>query len=170
MGLAKKVCRACNRSYSAGEVFCAEDGSRLSTREVGAVNAPDPLIGSTLSERYRILRVLGEGGMGRVYEAEHTLIERRVAIKVLREDFCRRADVVERFRREAKSASRIGHPNIVDVLDFGETPTGASYFVMELLSGEDLADVLSRKGALTPERAVLIVFQCCHALASVWRR
>jgi eukaryotic-like serine/threonine-protein kinase len=166
MGLAKKVCRACNRSYSSGEVFCAEDGSRLSTRELGAATVPDPLIGSTLGERYRILRVLGEGGMGRVYEAEHTLIERRVAIKVLREDFCRRADVVERFRREAKSASRIGHPNIVDVLDFGETPSGASYFVMELLSGEDLADVLSRKGALTPERAVLILFQCCHALAA----
>jgi serine/threonine-protein kinase len=165
MALAKKVCRACNRSYSSGEVFCAEDGSRLSTREL-ETSAPDPLIGSILSERYRILRVLGEGGMGRVYEAEHTLIERRVAIKVLREDFCRRADVVERFRREAKSASRIGHPNIVDVLDFGETPTGASYFVMELLSGEDLADVLSRKGALSPERAVLIVFQCCHALAA----
>ena len=166
MGLAKKVCRACNRSYSSGEVFCAEDGSRLSTREIGTASSPDPLIGSTLGERYRILRVLGEGGMGRVYEAEHTLIERRVAIKVLREDFCRRADVVERFRREAKSASRIGHPNIVDVLDFGETENGASYFVMELLSGEDLADVLSRKGALTPERAVLILFQCCHALAA----
>jgi len=166
MGLANKVCRACNRSYSSGEVFCAEDGSRLSTRELGAPTVADPLIGSTLGERYRILRVLGEGGMGRVYEAEHTLIERRVAIKVLREDFCRRADVVERFRREAKSASRIGHPNIVDVLDFGETASGASYFVMELLSGEDLADVLSRKGALTPERAVLILFQCCHALAA----
>jgi serine/threonine-protein kinase len=128
--------------------------------------ALDPLIGSTLDGRYRILRVLGEGGMGIVYEAEHTLIERRVAVKVLREDFCQRSDVVERFRREAKSASRIGHPNIVDVLDFGETPTGASYFVMEMLQGEDLADVLARQGALSPERAVLIVYQCCHALSS----
>jgi serine/threonine-protein kinase len=126
----------------------------------------DPLVGSELEGRYRVLRVIGEGGMGIVYEGEHVLIERRVAIKVLRDDFCKRADVVERFRREAKSASRIGHPNIVDVLDFGETPTGASYFVMEMLHGEDLADVLAREGALSPERAALIVYQCCHALAA----
>jgi eukaryotic-like serine/threonine-protein kinase len=126
----------------------------------------DPLIGSTLDGRYRLLRVIGEGGMGIVYEGEHVLIERRVAVKVLREDFCKRADVVERFRREAKSASRIGHPNIVDVLDFGETPGGASYFVMEMLHGEDLADVLARTGALAPQRAALIAYQCCHALAA----
>jgi serine/threonine-protein kinase len=126
----------------------------------------DPLVGAELDGRYRILRVIGEGGMGIVYEGEHVLIERRVAIKVLREDFCKRADVVERFRREAKSASRIGHPNIVDVLDFGETPGGASYFVMEMLHGEDLADVLAKQGALPPERAALIVYQCCHALAA----
>jgi serine/threonine-protein kinase len=126
----------------------------------------DPLVGTELDGRYRILRVIGEGGMGIVYEGEHVLIERRVAIKVLREDFCKRADVVERFRREAKSASRIGHPNIVDVLDFGETPGGASYFVMEMLQGEDLADVLAKQGALPPERAALIVYQCCHALAA----
>jgi serine/threonine-protein kinase len=126
----------------------------------------DPLIGTTLDGRYCVQRVLGEGGMGIVYEAEHALIERRVAIKVLREDFCRRSDVVERFRREAKSASRIGHPNIVDVLDFGETPTGASYFVMEMLEGEDLADQLARSGALSPERAVLIMYQCCNALSA----
>jgi serine/threonine-protein kinase len=125
----------------------------------------DPLVGTELDGRYRILRVIGEGGMGIVYEGEHVLIERRVAIKVLREDFCKRADVVERFRREAKSASKIGHPNIVDVLDFGETPGGASYFVMEMLHGEDLADVLAKQGALPPARAALIVYQCCHALA-----
>ncbi len=160
-----KTCRACGRTFTAGEIFCPADGSRLLTQSRGDT-ALDPLIGSTLDGRYRILRVLGEGGMGIVYEGEHTLIERRVAVKVLREDFCRRADVVERFRREAKSASRIGHPNIVDVLDFGLTPNGASYFVMEMLHGEDLADVLARGGALRPERAVLIAYQCCHALAA----
>jgi eukaryotic-like serine/threonine-protein kinase len=147
-------------------VFCPQDGSRLLTHSATTKRSIDPLIGSTLDGRYRLLRVIGEGGMGIVYEGEHVLIERRVAVKVLREDFCKRADVVERFRREAKSASRIGHPNIVDVLDFGETPGGASYFVMEMLHGEDLADVLARTGALSPQRAALIVYQCCHALAA----
>jgi eukaryotic-like serine/threonine-protein kinase len=160
-----KTCRACGRAFHGGDVFCPHDGSRLltSAEDEGAI---DPLIATTLDGRYRVLRVIGEGGMGIVYEGEHTLIERRVAIKVLREDFCRRPDAVERFRREAKSASRIGHPNIVDVLDFGETPTGASYFVMEMLDGQDLADLLARTGALNPARAVSIVRQCCHALAA----
>jgi serine/threonine protein kinase len=161
-----KSCRVCRRTFAGGETFCPEDGSRLFVHTAGVDLAPDPLIGATLDGRYKVLRLLGEGGMGRVYEGEHVLIERRVAIKVLREDFTRRADVVERFRREAKSASRIGHPNIVDVIDFGEAPGGASYFVMELLQGEDLADVLARCGKLPASRAVLIAFQCCHALAA----
>ncbi|MFI5054466.1 MAG: serine/threonine-protein kinase, partial [Acidimicrobiia bacterium] len=151
--------------FSGTEVFCPADGSRLVVHGQ-ADTGVDPLIGTTLDERYRVVRVLGEGGMGIVYEGEHTRIDRRVAIKVLRDDFCQRADVVERFRREAKSASRIGHPNIVDVIDFGTTPGGASYFVMELLHGQDLADVLARYGALSAQRAALIVYQCCHALAA----
>ena len=104
--------------------------------------------------------------MGIVYEAFHQRIDRKVAIKVLREDFSRRPDVVERFRREAKSASRIGHPNIVDVMDFGDTPLGSSYFVMEMLEGEDLADLLSREIRLSPSRAVALAYQCCRALAA----
>jgi eukaryotic-like serine/threonine-protein kinase len=160
-----KTCRACGMGFSGAEVFCPTDGSRLTTQGQSDTSV-DPLIATTLDERYRVLRVLGEGGMGIVYEGEHARIDRRVAIKVLRDDFCQRADVVERFRREAKSASRIGHPNIVDVIDFGTTPGGASYFVMELLHGQDLADLLAGQGALSPQRAALIVYQCCHALAA----
>ncbi|HEX2676422.1 MAG TPA: serine/threonine-protein kinase, partial [Polyangiales bacterium] len=130
----------------------------------------DPLINTTLDGRYRILRAIGEGGMGVVYEAEHVLIEKRVAIKVLRESFTRRPDVVERFRQEAKSASRIGHPNIVDVSDFGETPNRASYIVMEMLKGEDLADILTRECALAPTRAVTIVYQVAKALAAAHKK
>jgi serine/threonine-protein kinase len=166
MIVATKTCRACGRTYTGGEVFCPDDGSRLLAHSRSGDGMLDPLIGTVLDGRYRIRRVIGEGGMGIVYEGWHTLIERPVAVKVLREDFCKRADAVERFRREAKSASRIGHPNIVDVLDFGETPSGASYFVMEMLQGEDLADVLARGGALPPERAVPIVYQSCLALAA----
>src|SRR4249920_62989 len=101
----------------------------------------DPLIGVEV-DRYRIIRKIGEGGMGIVYEAEHIVIEKRVGLKVLREDFSSRHDVVERFRQEAKSASRIGHEHIIDISDFGETPNGDSFFVMELLNGHDLAHEL----------------------------
>ncbi len=166
-----KTCRGCGREFAAGETFCPDDGSRLSSiSQMNDLNGVDPLIGTTLDGRYRILRAIGEGGMGVVYEAEHVLIEKRVAIKVLRESFTRRPDVVERFRQEAKSASRIGHPNIVDVSDFGETPARSSYIVMEMLHGEDLADVLSRECALAPARATMIVYQVGKALGAAHRK
>ncbi len=166
MAVSHKICRACGRAFRGVEIFCPEDGSRLHVSARSSSRAADPLVGTVLEGRYRISRILGEGGMGIVYEAFHQRIDRKVAIKVLREDFSRRPDVVERFRREAKSASRIGHPNIVDVMDFGDTPLGSSYFVMEMLEGEDLADLLSREVRLSPSRAVAIAYQCCRALAA----
>ena len=166
-----KLCRGCGREFADGEQFCPTDGSRLSSpSQFGDLTAADPLIGSTLDARYRILRVIGEGGMGVVYEAQHVMIEKHVAIKVLRETFTSRPDVVERFRQEAKSASKIGHPNIVDVSDFGETPSGQSYIVMEMLTGEDLADVLGRERALPPGRAVRIMYQVARALHATHRK
>ena len=177
-------CRTCGREFSEGEQFCSQDGTRLNgeldARAESAalvVSDPpvmaasgDPLVGTTLDNRYRILRVIGEGGMGVVYEALHVLIEKHVAIKVLRDTFTGRADVVERFRQEAKSASKIGHPNIVDVSDFGETPSGQSYIVMEMLIGEDLADVLARERALAPTRAVRIAYQIARALHATHKK
>jgi eukaryotic-like serine/threonine-protein kinase len=167
-----KTCRGCGREFSGGETFCPVDGSRLSSPSQARdlTSGADPLVGTTVGGRYRILRAIGEGGMGVVYEAEHVLIEKRVALKVLRDTFTRRPDVVERFRQEAKSASKIGHPNIVDVSDFGETPTGASYIVLEMLKGEDLADVLTRECALSPTRAVLIVHQVAKALDAAHKK
>jgi serine/threonine-protein kinase len=163
-----KACPSCKTQYPGGEAFCPLDGARLVSASAIALGATasDPLIGSVLGDRYKILRRVGEGGMGIVYEAEHIVIEKHVALKVLREDFGSRPDVVERFRQEAKSASRIGHENIVDISDFGETPSGASYFVMEMLDGEDLADRLAREGTIDPARAVSILIQCCRALGA----
>jgi serine/threonine-protein kinase len=132
----------------------------------GPVHPDDPLIGVTLGERYKIVKSIGEGGMGIVYEAIHVVIEKKVALKVLRDDFSKRPEVVERFRQEAKSASRIGHEHIVDISDFGETPRGQSYFVMEYLEGEDLANILAREGTLAPGRAVSILLQCAKALGA----
>ncbi|HEX5655826.1 MAG TPA: serine/threonine-protein kinase [Polyangiales bacterium] len=126
----------------------------------------DPLLGQTLAGRYKIVRKIGEGGMGIVYEAVHVMIEKRVALKILREDFSHREDVVERFRQEAKSASRIGHEHIVDISDFGITPGGAHFFVMEFLQGNDLADELELRGPLPTRRAIEIVHQCAKALGA----
>ena len=124
----------------------------------------DPRVGSTLGGRYLIERLCGEGAMGRVYEARHVDIGRRLAVKILHSSFRHSAEVVERFRREARAASKIGHPNIVDVTDSGMTPDGAFYFVMEYLDGVDLEKLIQREGALPVERALLITAQLARAL------
>src|SRR5258707_12162939 len=111
-----------------------------------------PLIGLVLSERYRIVRKLGEGGMGAVYQAEHALIEKRIALKILFPELTRRPDLVARFLQEAKSASRIGHENVIDISDFGQSPEGLVYIAMEYLDGEDLGKALKRTGAMDWQR------------------
>jgi len=165
-----KICPVCKVEYGAGEIFCPNDGTRLGSKSQAAparvVEKADPLLGAVIDDRYRVIRRIGEGGMGIVYEVEHVVIEKRLALKVLRDDYSSRPEVVARFRQEAKSASRIGNEHIVDISDFGETPGGASYFVMELLDGEDLANVLAREGTLPLSRAADIVTQCARALAA----
>ena len=89
-------------------------------------NAPDPRIGATLQDRYRIVRKLGEGGMGAVYEGEHVLIKRRVAIKCLHAHYAQSPEVVARFHREALAATSIRHPNIIECTDMGRLPDGAA--------------------------------------------
>jgi serine/threonine-protein kinase len=133
---------------------------------VSPLNPDDPLVGMVLAGRYVVKTRIGEGGMGLVYEGLHRDIDKRVAIKVLRDDLSRRPEVVARFRQEAKSASRIGHENIVDISDFGETTRGASYFIMEFLDGEDLGNVLGREVTVDADRACAIVLQCCRALSA----
>ncbi len=164
-----KVCPACRTDYGGGEVFCPVDATRLVTTSqmsVSPLDPDDPLIGVVLAGRYVVKSRIGEGGMGLVYEGLHRDIDKRVAIKVLRDDLSRKPEVVARFRQEARSASRIGHENIVDIFDFGETTRGASYFVMEYLEGEDLGNVLSRDATVPAERACQIVLECCRALSA----
>ena len=143
------------------------DAAALAAEPV-AVTARAParadFAGRVIDGRYRILRVLGEGGMGAVYAAEHVEIGKGVAVKILHPQYSRQQDLVERFRREARAASRIGHPHIVQVTDFGTTEDGCAYFVMEHLDGIDLADVLSQDGVLDPTRACQIDVQICRAL------
>jgi len=127
------------------------------------------LIGSTIGN-YRVVAKIGEGGMGAVYLAEHPLIGKKVALKVLREEYSRNQDIVTRFFHEAKVIHDIGHPNIVDFVDYGviKTPTGSefAYFIMEFLAGESLAQLLQREAPLPPQRAFHIGMQVAVALAS----
>src|SRR6186713_3620528 len=100
-----------------------------------AISAPDPMVGQILDGRYRITVRLGEGGMGEVYAAEHVHIEKRVAVKLLRPEIVSNKEAVSRFRQEARSASSIGHKNIIAIEDFGQLPDGRIYLCMELLEG-----------------------------------
>jgi serine/threonine-protein kinase len=136
--------------------------------------APDPLLGATVAERYKIIKKLGEGGMGMVYLALHTVLEKQVALKVLHGEFARKDDLVERFMQEAKAASRIRHENVIDISDFGATPDGVVFFAMELLQGHDLHEEVMRAklaGNLLPwSRSKKIFLQICSALSAAHAR
>lgn len=126
----------------------------------------DPLVGVTLSGTYRIVRILGEGGMGRVYEAQHTRIQQKLyAIKVLHPEFTRDADILARFQREAEAAACLSHPASVGVFDVARTPQGWPYLVCEHLTGQDLAELIKTQGPLAPTTAQHIALQVCGALA-----
>jgi tRNA A-37 threonylcarbamoyl transferase component Bud32 len=135
----------------------ADDGGPTSTK---GVVTPGQVIG----ERYRVVDKLAEGGMGEVYKGEHIELGKTVAIKVMRRELSNDPEFAERFKREAIAATRIGHPNIVDVADFGQTVDGRFYFVMEFLAGKTLTDVLRESGALPAPRALGIMLQMCRAL------
>jgi eukaryotic-like serine/threonine-protein kinase len=126
----------------------------------------DPLVGAVLAERYEIIRRIGEGGMGAVYEARHSIIGKRVAIKVLLEKFLENEELIARLLQEARLASSIGHQNIVDVTDFGTTRDGRAFVVMEFLEGEPLSELIMRDAPLTVERSLAIVKQAASALGA----
>src|SRR5215475_12041070 len=98
--------------------------------------------GDIIDGKYRIVRLIGEGGMGAVYEGENTRIARRVAIKVMHADAAANRDIARRFEREAQASARIGSVHVADVLDLGDLPNGESYMVMEFLEGENLGERL----------------------------
>ena len=106
------------------------------------------VVGTVVGGRYFVRRLCGEGGMGRVYEAEHTDIGKRVALKILHPAYSQTPDLVERLRREARASSKISHPNLVDVTDSGTTPDGALFYVMEYLEGIELGELIFKEGKL----------------------
>ena len=124
-----------------------------------------PLVGETLSNAYRVIRLIGEGAMGGIYEARLLRLDKRVAIKVLARELAVNGEALLRFHREAEITSQLGHPHIISVFDFGTTEHGQPYLVMEYLEGEDLANRLGRKTALSLPATVRIAKQVASALA-----
>src|ERR1700737_4758482 len=127
----------------------------------------DRYVGQTLDEKYRLERLLGQGGMGAVYLATHLGTERYVALKLITPQFMRNEEFVERFKREARAAGRLRHPNVVDVTDFGFARTGkesVAYLVMEYLDGCTLSDVLAEETRLPLYWVVDILEQVCSAV------
>jgi len=126
----------------------------------------DPLLGRIFDGKYRLDQRLGGGGMGTVYRGTHLLIDRPVAIKVLSQRFAGDETAQTRFRREARAAGRMQHPNAVTVNDFGATEDGYLYIVMELLEGRTLRDLLAHEAPLDPARAVSFMLQACAAIGA----
>jgi serine/threonine-protein kinase len=154
-----KRCRQCQSFQAPARLTCELDGSALDDVE----DAPIP--GGTVGP-YRILARLGEGGVGTVFAGEHALLERPVAIKLLHRSFATDSSLVRRFLFEARAASRLRHPNVVDVTDFGMLSDGRPYMVMERLGGESLEARLHRGGALEPLVALQIAREVALALCA----
>jgi serine/threonine-protein kinase len=154
-----KICPVCSTEYGDDVRFCPNDGQTLRSSSPGT-----DLVGQVIADRYHVLKKLGEGGMGQVYLAEHVKMGRRSAIKVMNPSMVHDPDAVARFNREAANASRITHPNVCAIYDFGETPEGLIYLAMEFVEGEPLTDVLAREGPLPLTRAAGIFLQVADAL------
>jgi serine/threonine-protein kinase len=154
----EKICLECNREFTGIITNCPHDNSLLFTR------AKDNFVGTILDNAYEIQAIIGQGGMGIVYRARHNLMDRVVAVKMLQSQLTSDSLSVKRFQHEAKAASRLDHPNVIKVSDFGISPTGQPYIVMDYLEGISLADVIKKSGHVTVERTIRIISQACDAL------
>jgi len=156
---ATRTCPKCAAVYGAEVIFCRNDGTILD-------DSAGTLTGQIIAERYRIISRIGEGGMGKVYLAEHIHMKRRCAIKFLHADLAGNEGALKRFYREAENASRIDHPNVVTVYDFGEAANGGIYLAMEYVEGESLQKKIERGDALPRDLVASIVRQTASALQS----
>ncbi len=152
-----KVCPSCGLQYPDDTDRCFVDRAELQV-------AADPYVGTILAGRYQIESVLGEGGMATVYRARHTLVDRPVAVKIMSTQLAKNPAMKERFRREAKNAAAVAHPNIIRIDDHGETPDGTTYLVMEVLEGAPLS-ALIEGGPIPPGRTAELGLQISNGLA-----
>ena len=156
-----RACKQCGTALDEGDRFCARCGLVIPELEG---HARDPLVGRTIGGAYVVLELVGVGGMGRVYRAEQSMLGRTVAIKVVHPHLLGDEQSVARFYSEARTASRLNHPNSVGIIDFGRTEDGILYLVMEYLRGKDLARVMHEEGPLPLARVVEIVVGVLAAL------
>lgn len=160
-----KVCPTCGVRYPADFKVCPRDATELNERIANPEQ--DEYVGKTLSSTYTIVRVIGEGGMGRVYEASHTRIgSKRFAVKMLHPEYSRQPDVISRFQREAEAAAAINSPHVVDVYDVDRTADGRPFLVCEYLVGKEFASYLDEVGKMPIGPAVRAVRQICKALSA----
>ena len=159
-----KICPMCDREFDDSAQACEADGTTLLIVRDRAAEQADAMRGRLIEGRYRVIEKLGAGGMGAVFVAEQTAVGRKVAIKVLGHEVASDKNAVRRFMQEARAASALSHPNTITIHDFGQTPEGELYLVMELVPGQTLSAVLRNSGALPPARAAHMAHQILNAL------
>ena len=164
------LCWNCSSQLSRQARFCPRCGVDQSKPNPRAESsAPDPMIGRTIADKYRLEVKLGTGGMGSVYRATRLLIGDAVAFKILHPETTKDPQSFERFRREAQAAARLKHPNAVAIHDFGASSEGQAYLVMEMVEGKSLRDIIKQGGPLPPSQAQAITTQVCAALEEAHR-
>src|SRR5262245_5041636 len=161
--IASWTCPTCGSSYPGDFRVCPRDAT---PRAEMAEAVPDPLIGAVLGRTYRVASVIGEGGMGKLYEAKHVRIDARYAIKVLHHELASDQAQLTRFEREARAAGKIHSEHVVRLFDVLRTLDGRPCLITELLEGEDLQAHLEKHGRMTVERALPIARQLCRAVAA----
>jgi predicted Ser/Thr protein kinase len=160
-----RVCATCGQGFSGDARFCPFDGDPLEERADATIEI-DRLVGRVIDGRYEVEGVLGQGGMGTVYAVRHRALNKPLALKMMRADLAREGDLAARFIQEARAAALIGHPNVVQITDFGQTPEGATYFVMEFLDGTPLSKLLREGGPPPVALSVRILQQVAAGLSA----
>ena len=154
------ICSKCGDRFEPGVSVCPKDGTPLTDAPVGQV----------LAGKYRIDGLVKTGGMGAVYHATHVMLQKPIAVKLIKPELVTSQDTIQRFHREARAASQLNHPNIVTIHDLGQAEDGTLYIAMELVPGISLKELVKKEGPLRPDRAVRLAKAINSALSLAHRK